>query len=155
MVIFAAARVYVYRDFLEYNFILCSCSSWWMGSGFESHQGDGWCQERHPTTNAPVLQRHISPKTRWERNLIQSFSQGMKILSRLEFYVENKIVQSENPNVVNITQGTSSWNSIQYCLSLTAFLFIQPFHFNLVRSLFLNHYWYYMITRFFECIHIR
>ena len=50
-----------------------------MGRDFESHQGHWWCQERHPTTIAPVLQLQISPKTRSEKkSQIQGFSQGME-----------------------------------------------------------------------------
>ena len=60
-----------------------ACGSWSMGRGFESHQGHWWCQEGHPTTIAPVLQRQISPKTKKPN---QGFSQGMETLNGREFF---------------------------------------------------------------------
>ena len=50
-----------------------ACVSWVMGREFESHQGHWWCQEGHPATIAPVLQRQISPKKCTEKNTIQGF----------------------------------------------------------------------------------
>ena len=63
-----------------------ACGSWSMGRGFESHQGHWWCQEGHPTTIAPVLQRRISPKTCSEKSPIRVSHRVWRLETDVSFF---------------------------------------------------------------------
>ena len=73
-----------------------SCSLWSMGHGIESHPGHWWCQERHRTTIAPVLQRDKSvlrpaqKKTQfkvshWDIIILDFYTDCLQLLSFVTF----------------------------------------------------------------------